>query len=134
MSVGPCFGFCPVYDIKIAPDGEIIYNGDRHTAELGLRARKASVQTYLSLVADLAPYRPAAGKMVEIECAAAVSDTPLYTISWIDPKEGASMATHRSGCQSGPGHELDAVLRQLPARLGITHWSKQTTRPGASRG
>ena len=34
----------------------------------------------------------------------------------------------------GPGHDLGQVLRELPQRLGIEEWMKQTTRPGESRG
>ena len=134
ISVGPCFGFCPVYDAKIAADGAVSFTGTRHTAVLGTRERQAGPQTYRAIEADLAPFRPVGGGTAEIPCAAEISDMPTYTITWIDPAGQRAIAIHRGGCREGRGHDLDAVLRGLPQRLGIVEWMKQTTRPGVSRG
>src|SRR3546814_351898 len=60
ISVGPCFGFCPVYDAKIVADGIVSFTGTRHTTVLGTRERRAAPDTYHKLEADLASFRPAA--------------------------------------------------------------------------
>lgn len=134
ISVGPCFGFCPVYDAKIAADGTVSFTGIRHTAVLGARERQALPHTYGAIEADLAPFRPAAIGSAEIPCAVEISDMPTYTITWTDPAGRKAVTTHHGGCREGMGHDLDVVLRGLPQRLGIEEWMNQTTRPGVSRG
>lgn len=134
VSVGPCFGFCPVYEVAIRSDGTIAFKGERHTAVLGDRTRLAPRDIYQSLTADLGRFRPADGETVKIACAAAISDTSTYTITWSNGAGVKTTAVLASRCPAGPGHELDAILGSLPQRLGISAWTKQTTRPGASRG
>ena len=134
ISVGPCFGFRPVYEAKIAADGAVSFTGTRNTAVLGTRERQAAPPAYRAIESDLAPFRPTGGGTAEIPCAVEISDMPTYTITWIDPAGRKAVATHRGGCREGRGHDLDMVLRGLPQRLGIEEWMKQTTRPGVSRG
>jgi len=134
ISVGPCFGFCPVYEAAIAPTGAVTFNGMRHTVVLGERQRAAGEASYRALAADLAPYRPQTGTTATVECEAAISDTSTYTITWTDPRGGKTVARHQRGCRGGPGQALDGLLQDLPARLGIEDWAKQITRPGESRG
>ena len=134
ISEGPCFGFCPVYDAKIAADGTVWFTGTRHTAVLGKRERRIAPKTYRSLEGDFAPFRPADGSTAAVPCAVEISDMPTYTITWTSAAGQQTVATHRGGCREGIGHDLDAVLRGLPQRLGIEEWMKQTTRPGVSRG
>jgi hypothetical protein len=134
VSVGPCFGFCPVYEVAIRSDGTIAFTGERHTAVLGDRTRHATREIYRSLITDLGRFRPADGETARIACAAAISDTSTYTITWSDAAGVKTTAVLASRCPSGPGHKLDAILGSLPQRLGIAAWTKQTTRPGASRG
>ncbi|USI72860.1 DUF6438 domain-containing protein [Sphingomonas morindae] len=134
ISVGPCFGFCPVYEVRVRADGLIVFDGERHTAVIGERRRSAGPETYRTLADDLAPFQPAPGTEGVVACDAAISDTSSYTITWIDAAARRSVATHRIGCTGGPGHALDQVLRDLPTRLGLGDWASQVTRPGASRG
>lgn len=134
ISVGPCFGFCPVYDSAIAPDGTVRFSGKRHTALIGDRQHGGDAAGYRAIAAQLAPFRPASGTTAPVECGAAVSDTSGYTITWTAPDGTTTVATHRLGCPSGPGQALDTVLATLPARLGIADWAKQTTRPDEPRG
>lgn len=134
VSVGPCFGFCPVYDVTVFPDGTIDFAGQRHTTVLGARRGNAGAAVYRRLLADLSPFRPAAGATAQVECDAAISDTPSYTITWTEPDGRRTTATHQGGCPRGPGHRLDPVLQGLPDRLGIATWTRQVTRPGVSRG
>ena len=134
VSVGPCFGFCPVYDVALSPNGDVHFSGKRHTAEVGDRDRRSSPEVYRAVAGDLAAFRPADGTTERVPCTAAISDTSSYTITWITADGRRTVATHQRGCSGGPGHELDSVLASLPKRLGIAAWAQQTTRPGSSRG
>ncbi len=134
IAVGPCFGFCPVYDLRIAPDGSVTFEGQRHTAVLGERRRAAGPESYKSLAADLAPYRPQTGSTATIDCQTAISDTSTYTITWTDPHGVKTIAQRRRGCSGGPGQALDSLLDGVPGRLGVAEWARQITRPGSSRG
>ncbi|WP_420145174.1 DUF6438 domain-containing protein [Sphingobium sp.] len=134
VAVGPCFGFCPVYQVSIAPSGSVSYTGERHTQMLGEQHREAGSPTYGKVAAALAPYRPADGTTQRVDCDAAITDTSLYTITWRKADGTQAIATHQSRCSGGPGKALDGVLQGLPEQLGIAQWAKQVTRPGASRG
>ena len=134
VALGPCFGFCPVYEASIAPGGGVHFQGQRHTAVLGERTRDVGEVVYSGLKRDLTPFRPAAGTQAEVNCTAAVSDTSPYTVTWTDPAGQKTIATVQGGCPGGPGQALVRLLRGLPDRLGIAEWARQTTRPGTSRG
>ncbi|AOH84926.1 hypothetical protein AWL63_14120 [Sphingomonas panacis] len=134
ISVGPCFGFCPVYDVRVAADGAVVFTGERHTAVLGTRERRAAPDVYRALAADLAPFRPADGSTTAVPCTVSITDMATYTITWTGAAGQQTVATHRGGCREGAGRDLDVVLRAVPQRLGIEDWMRQTTRPGVSRG
>lgn len=134
LSVGPCFGFCPVYEVTLFDDGTLRFVGVRHTAMLGTRERRAGRSRFLAMERDLAAYRPTPGSEVAVECAAAVSDTSAFTVTWTDSAGRKASATVQSGCPGGAGKALADLLRDAPKRLGIAQWTKQTTRPGSSRG
>lgn len=134
MSVGPCFGSCPVYKVSISSAGTVIFNGERDTAVLGEMTRSADAETYRRIARQLAPFRPVDGAQTAVECSAAVSDTSTLTVSWTDVTGHDATATIASGCPSGPGRDLVNILTALPTQLGIAEWTKETTRPGDSRG
>lgn len=134
ISVGPCFGFCPVYDTTIAPDGTVRFEGKRHTVVVGARQRSAGRATYDAIAADLRRFRPQDGTSAQVECTAAITDTSGYTITWTDAAGRTTTATHQRGCRGGPGQALDGILATLPMKLGIEDWARQITRPGESRG
>jgi hypothetical protein len=134
IALGPCFGFCPVYETSIAPYGGVRFDGQRHTAVLGERTRNAGASVYTGLKRDLAPFRPAAGTQAEVDCTAEVSDTSPYTVTWTDPAGRQTIATVQGGCPGEPGQALVQLLRGVPERLGIAEWARQTTRRGTSRG
>lgn len=134
VAVGPCFGFCPVYQITLSPEGTLRFMGKRHTAILGDRSRDAGRPKYDALARDLAPFRPRTGTEARVECTAAVSDTSSFTITWTDGSGTNTVATVQGGCPGGPGKGLVTLLRDVPARLGVADWAQQTTRPGEPRG
>lgn len=134
VSVGPCFGFCPVYTVSMAADGEVVFNGARHTAALGERRRKIDAAVYRAVAAELARFRPRAEEQREAACQVRVSDQASYDVTWIGAA-GARRAIHTAGgCRDGEGAALEALLRTLPERLGIAEWAQQKTYPGTSRG
>lgn len=134
ISVGPCFGFCPVYDVVLRSDGTLRFVGHRHTAVLGEKTRHTGISTYDKLRNDLAAFRPVDGSEGVVECSAAVSDTAAYSVIWTDSAGRKTVAATQSGCPGGPGQALGKLLGNLPVRLGIAAWAKQTTRRGSSRG
>ena len=134
VAVGPSFGFCPVYRVSIASSGLVTFIGERHTAVLGRRDRNVGAAAFRAVARDLARFQPASGTTSRIACDVAVTDTSSYTVSWSKADGKQAVASHQSGCPAGEGKSLVEVLSLLPERLGISDWSRQTTRPGASRG
>lgn len=134
LSVGPCFGFCPVYDLTLQSNGDVLFDGKRHTAIVGERRRNIPQATYRAIAADLARFRPAGSEPVPAACDAAISDTSSFTVTWRDAGGGQAITTTQRGCPGGPGHELNAILETVPERLGVADWAKQTTRAGEGRG
>lgn len=134
VAVGPCFGFCPVYDLTLASDGTVRFLGRRHTAVLGARQRRVGLDLYREMATNLSRFRPAPGADGQVACDAAISDTSSYTVTWTGPDGRNAVVTLPSRCPGGPGKELDRILGELPQRLGISDWMQQTTRQGEPRG
>ena len=134
VSVGPCFGFCPVYTVAVSPAGAVTFTGERHTAELGEKTREAGPADYSALATALAAYRPATGTTAETKCDTRISDQSHTRITWTAPDKTVTTLEHDKGCRSATNERLNALLQELPTRLGIEAWTHQTTRPGVSRG
>lgn len=135
LSHGACFGFCPVYTVAVTPSGNVTFNGERHTAELGERARTVGPAKYEALRTALADLRPASGTQETFDCPVAMpTDTSALTIEWIGAGGERTSLTYRTGCRAPEGQKIqDAFDAQIEA-LGVAGWAAQTTRPGASRG
>lgn len=134
ISVGPCFGFCPVYSVTVASDGTTTFEGERHTALLGRKQRDGGEVAYQRMFEALAPYRPANGAEAQTSCDQRISDQAHYTITWTSPDGIVTKLDHDKGCRSAANEALNAALQALPKQLGIEPWARQMTRPGASRG
>ncbi|ESQ87372.1 hypothetical protein ABAC460_20325 [Asticcacaulis sp. AC460] len=133
-SVGPCFGFCPVYSATVSPDGHVTYVGERHTAVLGQQERDGGAGTYRAVASALAAYRPETGATEQTTCEAQASDMQNYRIVWKAVDGTETVLMHDRGCRSARNEELNKAMESLPGKLGIADWAKQTTRPGAGRG
>ncbi|EGF91061.1 hypothetical protein ABI_24740 [Asticcacaulis biprosthecium C19] len=133
-SVGPCFGFCPVYSVTVSPDGHVTYMGERHTAVLGPQEREAGTGTYRAVASVLAGYRPETGATEHTTCESQASDMQNYRIVWKAVDGTETVLMHDRGCRSARNDELNKAMESLPGKLGIDDWAKQTTRPGAGRG
>lgn len=133
-SVGPCFGFCPVYAVAVAPDGTVTFDGERHSAALGRHVRQGGRAAYRAMADALAAYRPASGVEERTQCDAQATDMSDYRISWTAADGSTTILRHNLGCRSERNERLNAVLRALPAQLGIEDWTKSERRDGAPRG
>ncbi len=134
VSVGPCFGFCPVYSVTVTSGGTITFDGERHTTVLGRKQREGGAVSYQRLSAALAPYRPASGSTTQTACDQKISDQAHYTILWTAPDGTVTTLQHDKGCRSATNDGLNAALQALPGQLGIEPWARQLTRPGTPRG
>lgn len=134
VSRGPCFGFCPVYTLSVAPSGRTTFDGARHTAMLGFHARDAGVDGYRRVANALAAFRPATGTTRETRCDTRISDQQHFTVTWTAPGGSVTTLEHDRGCRSDENDALDTVLDAVPAQLGVHAWVAQLTRPGATRG
>lgn len=133
VSVGPCFGFCPVYDVTVGSDGLVSFEGFRHVAAVGRRQRRADPARFAAVASRLARFRPAASDLQEV-CESRISDLPSVTITWRDALGGEVVRRHDQGCRSAENDALDAALSASMDELGIADWSAQKTAPGAQRG
>ncbi len=133
-SVGPCFGFCPVYNVAVTPDGHVAFEGERHTATLGKHEKDGGAQAYRIMSNALAAYRPATGTTADTECESRMSDQQHYRIVWTAVDGTETVLQHDKGCRSAKNDALNKTMENLPAKLGIADWAKQTSRPGVGRG
>lgn len=133
-SVGPCFGFCPVYSVMLSPGGTVSFEGKRHTTVLGHRTRQAGPMAYAEVMAALAPFRPASGTVAKTTCEVEASDGSTYQIIWTTRDGGRTVLDHGLGCRSTRNDRLNEALRRIPGSLGISDWSQQISRAGVSRG
>jgi hypothetical protein len=133
-SVGPCFGFCPVYNVTVTPDGHVAFEGERHTATLGRQETDGGAKAYKTISATLTAYRPATGTTADTQCESRMSDQQHYRITWTAADGTQTVLQHDKGCRSAKNDALNKALETLPSKLGIADWVKQTTRPGVGRG
>lgn len=134
ISRGPCFGFCPVYEILTEDQGEVRFQGIRHTAFLGTKTKFVGADAIAGVATQLDPFRPRQGSS-DFACPTAVSDQATYTIRWLDPQSRPVAAlSFNSGCQSVEGAALRSLLESIPRRLDLAEEAGQMTRPNASRG
>jgi hypothetical protein len=122
LAVGPCFGFCPVYSVSVAPDGAVRFEGERHTTVVGVREKTVSPQAYQAVARSLAPWRPASGTSAQTECERRASDLPTYTVVWTDGAGERTTLNHDGGCMSAANSRLKAALQAIPGQLGVELW------------
>lgn len=122
LSVGPCFGFCPVYSVSVAPDGAVRFEGERHTTVKGLKEKTVTPGAYQAVARSLAAWRPAAGTTAQTQCEQRATDLPTYVVTWTDPAGVKTTLNHDGGCMSQSNAELKAALQDIPAKLGVEPW------------
>jgi len=122
LAVGPCFGFCPVYSVSVAPDGAVRFEGERHTTVVGVKDKTVSPQAYQAVARSLAEWRPASGTSAQTECEQRASDLPTYTVVWTDAAGQTTTLNHDGGCMSETNSRLKAALQAVPGQLGVEPW------------
>jgi hypothetical protein len=133
-SVGPCFGFCPVYKVEVTPAGHVTFEGERHTATLGKQEIDGGTKAYSAISKAVAAHRPASGQTEQTKCEQSISDMQHYRITWTAADGTQTVLEHDKGCRSAKNDALNKAMEALPAKLGIADWAKQETRQGVSRG
>jgi len=132
-SLGPCYGFCPVYALEVTPSGHVTFVGERHTAVVGKMEREAGPAAYNTVASALKAYRPAEGTTARTQCDQQATDHSTYGITWTKPDGTRTVLGHDLGCFSPRNTALNKVLQAIPAELGVTDWTQQKTEPGAER-
>lgn len=125
MSVGPCFGFCPVYSVEAKPGGQVVFVGERHTAVEGRRETRAPAGGYAAVARSLAPYRPATGTSAQTSCDRQATDMSRYTVVWTAADGTQTTLNHDGGCMSAQNARLMEALKATPARLGVEGWVRK---------
>lgn len=120
----PCFGFCPVYSVTVSPDGEGMFEGERHVDATGSHAFRIDPATYRRFADHLAAVRPESGDRNishgEPDCGNAPTDMPSITVRW-SSNTGAADQNLRLylGCNSAEAKRVAAVLKAAPDMLPI---------------
>jgi hypothetical protein len=122
LAVGPCFGFCPVYSLSVAPDGAVRFEGERHTTVVGVKEKTVSPQAYQAVARSLAEWRPASGTSAQTECERRASDLPTYTVVWTSDAGEMTTLHHDGGCMSAANSRLKTALQAIPGQLGVEPW------------
>ncbi len=125
ISVGPCFGFCPVYSLEAAPGGQVVFVGERHTAVEGRRETQAPAGGYAATARALAPFRPATGTSEQTACERQATDMSHYTVVWTAADGTQTTLNHDGGCMSARNARLMEALKATPARLGVEGWVRK---------
>lgn len=134
ISRGPCFGFCPVYELSIDPRGTLRFEGLRHTASLGVRTGEPGPRAYGKVRSLLERFRPTRGTEQDLECAWVQTDTSVLTLGWETMAGEKTTLRYQLGCPGGEGPQLERALDKLLGTLESDQWARQTTRPGTPRG
>lgn len=125
ISVGPCFGFCPVYSLEATPAGQVVFVGERHTGVEGRREAQAPAGGYSAVARALAPFRPATGASEQTSCERQATDMSHYTVVWTAPDGTQTTLNHDGGCMSAKNAKLMEALKATPARLGVEGWVRK---------
>lgn len=134
ISRGPCFGFCPVYDVAVSPGGRVDFEGKRHTVVLGTRSQSAGKAAYQKVRRGLAPLRPATGGDEEFQCTAQPTDMSLFTIEWTSVHGTRTVLRYRMGCRDEAAANIEQLIEEQLQTLGVKDWASQKTWPaGANR-
>lgn len=119
LTVGPCYGPCPIYDLVIASDGSVRFRDRDYQGPRRLKRRDVGAERYQAVAEALAPYRPP-NRLPE--CLISSTDAQEYTIVWTSPSGGSETLPHYSGDTCPESEELTQVLQTVPALAGVADW------------
>jgi hypothetical protein len=118
---GACYGFCPVYQLTIHPDGNGVIEGKAHIAAMGRHRFKASAAQFQAFARELAPLRPGSGSVrydPNSRCGPSITDMPWVRVTW---RSGGSMQSlyFYYGCDPRRFTAIAERLRRAPTLLPI---------------
>lgn len=120
ISVGACYGPCPMYNLVIASNGSVRfqdwgYQGPRGT----VKTRTLGTEGYEAVADALAAYRPPNALP---ECLESETDAQDFTIVWTDRSGSSASLYHYGGDVCPASEELTRVLYTIPALSGVSEW------------
>lgn len=120
-ATGPCHGACPVYEIRVTPDGKGVFTGKQYTAVTGERRFQLSRAEYDAFAAKLAPYRPGSGTVRytpgEKNCRFAATDMPSVDITWTRAIGDSQGLYFYYGCHDEANRSIADALGNAPEAL-----------------
>lgn len=122
VSVGPCYGPCPIYAVVIASDGHVRFQGRDYQRPRRLQAKFVGVARYQGVADALAPYRPP-NRLPE--CLETSTDAQFYTIVWTDRAGTSTTLNHYSGDTCPESVKLSEVLRTIPTLAAVSQWLRE---------
>lgn len=120
ISVGACYGPCPMYNLVIASNGSVRFQDWGYQGARGpLKTRTLGAEGYEAVADALAAYRPPNALP---ECLETETDAQDFTIVWTD-RSGSSASLHHYGGDVCPAsEELTRVLYRIPELSGVSQW------------
>lgn len=116
MSMGACFGACPVYEITINGDGAVSYNGKQHTSKIGAHHKQLSPEVTKTLFDAFATSN---FYTFEDEYTSNISDLPTTFISFNHSGKSKKIKDYY-----GAPDELDALENRVTEIANSTGWTK----------
>jgi len=123
LSRTACNGRCPIYQLQLRKDGEIRFNGIRHTEKLGKIERKLTSRQLSALATAVArsgflSYQPEQG------CSREVTDRPsvILSVRW----GGREKEIDRYlGCTKVRPDPLPDLAYQIEEIVEVTRWIRK---------
>jgi hypothetical protein len=121
----PCVAACPVYSVRMTPEGRIIYDGRERVARLGSATAQITQPRLDALLHELEAagyflfadrYRPS-----EPVCGRYVPDAPTVITS-VRLRDRVKRIEHDQGCGNAP-QALTVLERRIDEVLGTRRWT-----------
>lgn len=123
-----CFGFCPVYEVKVDERDILVFKGGRFVAEAeGAVSKRLPDGSFKKLIAiakahDFASYDEAYPNEDGSNCPQRATDMPSIIIAYDAKKLNHSVSLYQ-GCMGFEGREnLDEMIVEIDAVLDIDDW------------
>ena len=123
----PCYASCPVYSVRVTPDGRVTYEGRQLVSTLGSRTAQISRQRVAALLRELDAagyfrladrYRP-----TEPVCGRYVPDAPTV-ITAARLGDRVKRIEHDHGCGNAP-QALTVLESRIDEALGTVRWTQR---------
>ncbi len=123
-STEACRGFCPVYSVRMTPEGEGVFIGEQHTAMTGERRFTVEPEVAARFIEHVGAVKPASGdrriEMGTADCGTVATDLPAINVRWDSNTGAAPQSLHLYlGCSADEARRVRAVLVAAPSLLPI---------------